>query len=59
MGALPRRSGIWFGPFLTHTDPPQRAVLGIAEAVSGCQDPLVGDQGPPAGLLALGLQGDR
>ena len=31
--------------------------LGIMEAVSRCQYPLVRDEGPPASLLALGLQG--
>lgn len=31
----------------------------MAEAMSGCQDPLVRDEGPPAGLVALGLQGNR
>lgn len=58
----PEGAGAWHrgGPFLTHDDPPQGTVLvSVAEAVSGCQDPLVRDEGPPAGLPAHGLQGSR
>lgn len=34
-------------------------VLVITKAVGGGEDPLIRDKGPPAGGLALGLQGDR
>lgn len=40
-GQGPMVRGTWCGPCLTHIDSPQRAVLSIAEAVSGRQDPLV------------------
>lgn len=56
VGALATGSGTRWGPGLTHIDPPQGKVLVfMGEAMGGCQDPLVRDEGPSAGLMALGL----